>query len=333
MEGGSGVYEAGCDRRSLATSPMSPRMRAVMPRMTSEDILALLEAEDDGLVARPIGIWTLEKLATLLLYFRAFTNACVSVGGGFYVDGFAGSGLCRVKNAQIGSYHSWGSPSLALRTEPNFERAILLDIDAKNVETLRLRTQAYGTRVACHRGDANTDLANLIEQYVPPGAPCFCLLDPAGTELAWTTLEAIASIPRTSRKPELLVLFPLRMAILRLLTTRADVSPSMITKIDRLFGGHAWYSTYEARILEEISPVAAQAEYLRLYEDGLRELGYEWVRSKPVLAPRAAYQKRQEMYHLVFATDHPAGDEIMQDVFSRPYFLDFPISRQKPLFE
>jgi len=43
--------------------------------------------------------------------------------------------------------------------------------------------------------------------------------------------------------------------------------------------------------------------------------------------------RRQEMYHLIFATDHPAGQEIMRDVFQRHYVLDLPVSGRWPLFE
>jgi hypothetical protein len=57
------------------------------------------------------------------------------------------------------------------------------------------------------------------------------------------------------------------------------------------------------------------------------------VRSKPIKAPLGPGMGRQEMYNLIFATDHGAGEKIMQDVFQRPYVLDFPVSGRLPLFE
>lgn len=304
-----------------------------MPRKSSQEILLELQADDDGRLVKPIGIWSLEKLASLLLYFRAFSTACQSVGGGYYLDGFAGPGICRVRHAQPGPYYAWGSPLLALRNTPSFERCILLDIKLRNFDTLRARSAAYGAKTTVHCGDVNEEIDMLVRDQVPPRAPCFCLFDPQGTELAWSTLVRVAATPKRIRKPELLILFPLRMALLRLLTTQRAVNPEMSDQLDRTFGSHAWASIHKARVKGEFDPTEAQARYLGLYCGGLRELGYGWVRSKAIMAPRAPGLRRQEMYHLIFATDHEAGDKIMEDVFRRPYILDFPVSGRLPLFE
>jgi three-Cys-motif partner protein len=304
-----------------------------MARMTSEEILAELRADDDGHLVRPIGIWSLEKLATLFLYFRAFSTACQSVGGGHYVDGFAGPGKCRVKNARPGPYYAWGSPLLGLRNSPSFERCTLLDIRASNVEALRARAASHGQKASIHCGDVNDELDRLVREQVPSGAPCFCLLDPQGIELAWSTVARVSKIPRRTRKPELLILFPLRMALLRLMTTQRAITPRMSERLDRTFGSHAWAAVHETRVAGQITPREAQLQYLEDYCSSLRNLGYGWVRWKAITAPRAPGLRRQEMYHLIFATDHEAGDKIMEDVFRRPYVLDFPVSAQHRLFE
>jgi len=304
-----------------------------MARKSSEEILAELQAYDDGHLVRPIGIWSLEKLATLLLYFRAFSTACESVGGGYYVDGFAGPGLCRVKNAQPGPYYAWGSPLLALRNSPDFERCILLDIRPRNVEALSSRARPFGQKANIHCGDVNLELSRLVRELVPSGAPCFCLLDPQGTELAWSTLVRVSKTPERARKPELLILFPLRMALLRLMTTERAIPPQMMERLDVVFGSQTWSGIHRARLDAHISPSEARLRYLDEYCIGLRSLGYGWVRSKAITAPRAPGLRRQEMYHLIVATDHEAGDRIMEDVFRRPYVLDFPVSAQHRLFE
>jgi len=302
-------------------------------RKTSQQILAELEAEDDGLPTRPIGIWSLEKLATLLLYFRAFSNACRSAGGGYYVDGLSGPGVCRIKGAKQPPYRVWGSPLLALRARPEFVRCILLDKNVRTAEILRARVAAYGDRASVHEGDVNLELARLVREQVPPRAPCFCLLDPQGTELSWATVSSVALTPGRTRKPELLILFPLRMGLLRLLTTKRPVSPKRRERLDSTFPSREWWSTYVARLKGRISPARAKSRYLDLYCAGIKALGYRWVRSKPIKAPLGPGMGRQEMYNLIFATDHGAGEKIMQDVFQRPYVLDFPVSEQPPLFE
>ena len=302
-------------------------------RKTSQQILAELEAEDDGLFTRPIGTWSLEKLATLLLYFGAFSNACRSAGGGYYVDGLSGPGVCRIKGARQPPYRVWGSPLLALRTRPEFLRCVLLDKNARTVEVLRARVAGYGDRARVYEGDVNLELARLIQEQVPPRAPCFCLLDPQCTELSWAAVSSVALTPGRTRKPELLILFPLKMGLLRLLTTKRPISPERRERLDSTFPSREWWTIYVDRLEGKISPARGRSRYLDLYCGGIKALGYRWVRSKPIKAPLGPGMQRKEMYHLVFATDHPAGDKIMQDVFQRPYALDFPVSGQPPLFE
>ena len=301
-------------------------------RKTSQEILAELKVEDDGLPARPIGIWSLEKLATLLLYFRAFTKACDKAGGGYYVDGMAGPGICRLRGARP-PYLACGSPLIALRTQPGFQRCSFLEIDHRKVDALRARVASYAHRAAVYQGDVNSDLRRLIQDQVPAPAPCFCFLDPQGIELSFDTIAAVARTPGRRRKPELLVLFPLRMALLRLLTLDRPIPARTEERLHAAFGGREWLDIYDARRKGQITAETAQKGYLKLYCDKVRALGYVWVQSKAIEAPRAPGLRRQEMYHLVFATDNAAGEKIMRHVFQRHYVLDFPVSGRLPLFE
>jgi len=304
-----------------------------MPRKSSAQLLAELAATNDGLVSKPVGIWSLEKLATLLLYFQAFTSACKSVGGGYYIDGLAGPGICKVRNARPLPYFAWGSPLLALRTFPEFQRCMFIELGGGNSASLRQRIGGFGNRAEVIPGDVNLELPRLLREVVPPHAPCFCLLDQQGTEVLWTTLEAVAATARRKRKPELLILFPLRMSLLRLLTTTGRVSESNRDQISASFGTLDFMEIYEGRVSGRLTAAEAQQQYLALYEERIRGLGYRWVRSKPISAPKAYGMRPQEMYHLIFATDHQTGDKIMQDVFERPYVLHYPVSAQPSLFE
>lgn len=303
----------------------------LVARKTSQQLLAELEAQDDGLIAKPVGVWSIEKLATLMLYFHAFTLACKTAGGGFYFDGFAGPGMCRVRNAQPLPYRAWGSPLLALKTEPLFERCILTELDPRNADALRKRTAAYGKRAGVNEEDVNAAAARIIAQEVPSWAPAFCLLDQQGGELHWQTVQDIASVPNRRRKPELMILFPLRMALLRMLSVDRRPLPAYVERWDLTFGHHGWEAIYTDRLSGRLTPREAQTAYVDMYMRGLRDLGYGFVRSRMISAPRSLGRQRQEMYHLVFATDHERGNEIMKDVFKRPYALDFIATQQPPL--
>ncbi len=300
-----------------------------MKRKTSAELVKELEAPDDGGVSKPVGVWSLEKLATLMLYFRAFTRAC---GGGYYFDGFSGPGVCRVRNPATFPYLAWGSPMLALQTDPPFEKCIFVDLDERNVAALRRRITGHDNALL-HAGDVNEVAASLIRTAVPSSAPVFCLLDQQGGELLWSTVEQIAAVPGRRRRPELLILFPLRMALLRLLSVQKPLLEKFSERWDLVFGHHDWFPIYRARLAGDITPVEAHRGYVDLYTAGLRGLGYAFVTSKVISAPRMVGRPRQEMYHLVFATDSDVGNKIMSHVFKRPYALDFVVSGRPRLFD
>lgn len=298
---------------------------------TSREILSQLQAEDDGLPVRRIGVWSLEKLAILLLYFEGFTRACVRAGDTYYVDGLAGPGICRIRAAQAAPYQVWGSPLVALRTEPLFSRCIFLDINARSTATLSARVSSYGRRALVRQGDVNQVLPQILRSDVPGAAPCFCLLDPEGTELDWSTIEAAALTPGRRRKPELLVLFAMSMGFIRLLTISREIRPGWKVRLHRMFSNEGWWNVYQDRVAGRLLPAEAKARYIEIYEDGLKLLGYRHVRSHPITAPTSPRGQRRELYHLVFASDSDAGRKIMDYVFQRPYYLDFPVDLQPPL--
>ena len=303
-----------------------------MARKTpDEELLANLEAPDDGGFTRPIGTWTLEKLAVLHLYISAFASACRRASGGYYVDGLAGPGLARVRGAKQPPEFVWGSPLIALESRPQLQRCVFLEKNRRAVEALRKRVEPYGRRASVRRGDVNVDLVPLIRRSVPGGAPCFCLLDPEGTELHWRTISEIAALPGRKRKPELLILFPLEMGILRLLTTRAQLEASARSKLNRTFGTQQWESIYNARLGGQLSTPAATDAYLELYKSQVEKLGYAFVDEMRISAPTKPGGSRRALYHLVFATDHRKGHEIMRSVFERGYALDFPVTQQLPM--
>ena len=161
-------------------------------------------------------------------------------------------------------------------------------------------------------------------------APCFCLLDPEGTELRWVTIQKVARVSGRRRKPELLILFPLQMGILRLMTVVSPMSRHHRRLVSSTFGSSSWSEIYEARLQGRLAPAEAKAQYVALYCANLRALGYRSAEPRVISAPARPGSARQERYYLVFATDHPDGERIMSGVFKRWYALD---PEQRPLFE
>jgi len=273
-------------------------------------------------------VWSLEKLAILHLYLPGFTHACGDVPA-YYVDGFAGPGVCTIKDSVAPPHAVWGSPIVALRTEPPFAQCLFMDLNQENVSVLEQRARRYGDRWLARRGDANVDLSRFVAEKVPPWAPCFCLLDPEGLELHWESVHSLSRTQGHRRKPELLVLFPSEW-LTRLLPTEKQIDPTNETTLDRVLPSKKWRDIYRKRVVGAITPAQAKNEYLELYRSGLESLGYNAF-AHSVKAPRTPGGRRRTQYHLIFATEREAGVNIMRDVFRRPYLLDFPVSRQPPL--
>lgn len=298
-------------------------------RKSDDDLLRELTAQPDGQPVRPIKPHTLKKLAVLLLYFKPFTQI---VNGGYYVDGLAGPGICEVKDVPPPTRFVWGSPLLALRTQPGFERCWFVELDGKTAEALDSRTRSSPRRSEVRVGDVNVLVPDIVGE-VPPGAPCFCFLDPEATEVHWSTVAQVARSPGRSKLPEILINFPLEMAFQRLLTTGEPMDDASVEKADRFFPGREWHEVYEGRLSNAISHSEARERYLSLYKKGLEGLGYKPDRIHTLLVktPGQPGGTGHPLYHLVFASDHPKGSQIMEYVLKRQNWVDRLVMGQPPL--
>ena len=130
-----------------------------------------------------------------------------------YIDGFAGGG--KGVDPTAGEEYD-GSAALAFAVDPPFTGVFLIEQDEGRVGLLReLAAQHPSAQVL--PGDVNVEVPKLL-RYVNPKAPTLAFLDPEGTQLHWKTLEVLAAHKRghSKTKIELLILFPLQMAMLRL---------------------------------------------------------------------------------------------------------------------
>jgi three-Cys-motif partner protein len=252
-------------------------------------------------------LWTRDKLGVIELYASGFGVACSKKSRQwYYVDGFAGCGVNEIEGT--GELLA-GSPLLGLEAEPAFTRCALMDSGARNVTTLKKRTAIYGDRAVVERGDANVDLLRLMHEVVNPGRPCLCLLDPEGIELDWQTIEAISRFRKGDRKVEQVILFD-GDGVRRVMPLFGE--PWGEPKLERFWGPAEWRPVWERRRQGRLTAEQAQTEYLRLYVEQIRGLGYAKVLNKAV---RHSGHTGKVEYFLVFATDHPTGEKIMRSCF------------------
>jgi len=294
-------------------------------RKSDPELLHELTAKPDGLAVRAIGAWSLKKLAVLLLYFEPFTRACGKAGGGYYIDGLAGPGMCEITEVPGPARFVWGSPLLALRTQPPFERCLFVEQDSGTAQALSARVVTAANRCEVRIGDANQLVPAIVAQEVPGWAPCLCFLDPEAAELDWSTVRRVAQTPGRNRMPELLILFTLPMGPQRMLTTRGPMDPTWEAALDRFFPHGSWRDIYRDRLADKITASEAGDQYLRIYKGGLTALGYgdDGIFSLPVRTLGQPGGRGRLLYHLVAASDHPAGKRIMKAVIERHNSLDY----------
>jgi three-Cys-motif partner protein len=256
-------------------------------------------------VIRPGGAQTRTKLSIVGDYLPAFTRASSSAPARVYIDAFAGAG--RGVDKRSGLEYD-GSAALALTVEPPFTQVFLIEQDELRAESLEwLALDHPNARVVC--GDANAKIPELLSG-LNTHAPTLAFLDPEGTELHWATIEALARHKHPSRtKIELMILFPLQMAVLRLLNFKGNEIPlANRRRLDAMLGAESpWREIVRMRLTGEIAgPEETELAFLDAYADGLhRRLGY-----KHVLHREVEGDSGRALYYLVFASDSDVGRRI-----------------------
>jgi len=247
------------------------------------------------------------KLSICADYFKQFTKASQRAPDRIYIDGFASSG--KGIDPRTGTEYA-GSALLCLDVDPPFTECYLVERDqarARHLDEL-VRTNSHAF---IRHGDANLEIPEILAS-INPKAPTLAFLDPQGTELHWTTVKALAAHKRGRGryKVELLILFPLQMAVLRLLNFKTGViKPKHARRLDAMLGAETpWRDIVRKRLTGQIGPEETELEFLDAYCDGLhRRLGYEHVLHREVVSDLG-----RPLYYLVFASDADVGKRIMR---------------------
>lgn len=273
-----------------------------------------MTASRDG-APRPWGYWTEVKLQILGDYLNAFLTACQSQKEVVYLDAFAGEGhgLSRVTGEVF-----QGSALRALEARGHdghrFTRLRYLERASKAAALeARLRADYPGRDIRVYGGDCNTRLRDALDELRDVRwAPTFAFVDPDGLEVDWRTLEMLAAHKHGSKhKTELWMLFS-STAPMRVLGLRKPMTVDAAAQITRLFGTTAWRPIHELRRADELSAEEARDEFVSLMRWRLEtDLGY--ARTHPLLLKS---ERGVPLYHMIFATDHEAGDRIMSSIYA-----------------
>lgn len=277
-------------------------------------------------MARAWGFWTRGKLGILRDYLDAFTTASRSAGERLYFDLFAGEpeNVDRITGEPV-----HGSPRVALSIEdPPFTRLRFFELDRPEELEARLRADFPSRDFRVIEGDCNETIHDALAELRPVSwAPAFAFIDPDGPDVRWTTLDALAAFKANRRnKVEVWMLFAEPMFVRFLRTDRGEVEPEHERRISDMYGTDEWLHIYRGRLDNQLTPAEARSEYVNLMRWRLQSiLGYTWTHTLEVHNEHGG-----PIYHLIFATDHNAGDRIMRYLYGKA-LEEFPRMRQQAI--
>ena len=273
------------------------------------------------------GGWTSKKLEVIAGYLGSYTKALKNKPfKKGYIDGFAGSGYRKLGSKGLSQPLREsllfpdlaetepqglldGSASFALKTEPRFDSYIFIEQNAKrrtSLKKLKRKFPSLAKDISIRGEDANTEIKELCNKnWGSHRAVLF--LDPYGMQVDWTTVEVVAK----TESIDLWVLFPLGIAVNRLLKTSGDIPKSWRERLNRLFGTEDWYdkfydkqTTTDLFVGERECVVKAPMEAVgRYYNDRLRGIFAGVVDEPRVLRDSS----KNPLYLLCFAVGNEKG--------------------------
>lgn len=275
------------------------------------------------------GDWTDVKLQILAEYLRSYTTALKHQQfKTAYIDAFAGTGyrsraegdereslFPRVDDAPPETLLD-GSAQIALKTVPRFDRYIFIERNRDRYQQLlRLRQDfpALEDDIEVREEEANAFVQGLCQKnWKKHRAVLF--LDPYGMQVEWATIEAVAA----TRAIDLWLLFPLGVAVNRLLTLDGQIPEGWRRRLDLLLGTTSWQDEFYR--VETVSTLFGQEE-LRVKTATTQTIGHYFnERLKSVFAgvaeePKVLFNSSHcPLYLLCFASGNPRGAPIALNI-------------------
>jgi three-Cys-motif partner protein len=228
----------------------------------------------------------------------------------FYLEPFAGGGIytCKDTDCLVD-----GSELRALKD--GFSKCIFLVNDVQDASNLKYLTASIKSESAVITGNCiNDKILRQAFNLIPRSESSFAFIDPPGyNRLRWSTINKLAAHGTDWKgyRMDLLIVFPLEMALLRNIT-RPDCEAS----INRLYGNRDWQQVRQKRQDDEIGHSEARKKLVSLYKAGLKNLGYRYVEE---LKP--ARFSNPPNYHLFWASDTRSRLQELIDIWSKPRYL------------
>lgn len=206
------------------------------------------------------GNWTNKKLENVKKYLIAYTKIFKSNPRAkhfktIYIDAFAGTGYRKPTGSEtdsvflpifseedVQSFYE-GSVKLALNIEPRFDKYIFIEQDTdrfSELEKIKNEYPLFSKDILIKKADANNYLQKICEKVDWRDFRAVIFLDPYGMQVEWNTIRKIAE----TKAIDMWLLFPLGVAVNRLLKRNGKLSPNITDKLNSLFGSDDWKNVF-----------------------------------------------------------------------------------------
>ncbi|MDD4873485.1 MAG: three-Cys-motif partner protein TcmP [Dehalococcoidales bacterium] len=258
-------------------------------------------------VPRQISKWLCHKLLCFSDYINNYTQ---NNGSRCYIELFAGRGLyyCKKTDCSID-----GTEIIALKD--TFSRCIYIVNSPEEAKALNQITKQYEKINHVINGNCiNDKVIREAFNLIPRSEAGFALVDPPGYKrLRWSVIKNLAlhGLDWRGHKMDLLIIFPLEMALLRNLT-RTDCE----TSINRLYGNTEWQHIRQELMDNSIEHDKAGKDLIALFKDGLKKLGYRYIDDT-----QPARFSNPPNYHIIWASDTSNKSKVINNVWNKPRYL------------
>lgn len=212
------------------------------------------------------GNWSADKLNRIQKYLSAYTTIMKEYRHLFkyaYIDAFAGTGYQQLKHRKQPSDYLFpefeeqsqafldGSARNALNTNPPFDTYIFVEKNPEKIAQLELLKNEFSNKdIELVNEDCNQYLQELSKKnWNKYGYQrrAVLFLDPFGMQVEWKTIESIAS----TKAIDLWILFPLGVAVNRMLKKDGKINEVWRNRLDLLFGTDDWYDHFYQEVSQK----------------------------------------------------------------------------------
>jgi three-Cys-motif partner protein len=221
----------------------------------------------------------------------------------YYIDPFAGPGVCRIKGsvAEID-----GSPIVAAKSKAKFTDYFLADKDAGSLDVLRKRIDGLKlpetVRFKYCANDADLAMNEILSDLPPSKSSLgLALLDPWAWDFSFDSLAKLTS----GRRLDLVINFPIGYI-------KRNWNREM-PQLDQFMNGTNYKDPFQAAMQGALPGEKPARVLLDAYSDELGRIGYTYIKDNVVVDN----SKHLALYCLLFASRNPRGAEFWDKVTQR----------------